>query len=119
MSGLLDQASAQLDRGDPHANRRAAWFARSALEDVVLELLAAKGVDVGPTASGRARLGCLESLYRDDDPLLPARAEYAWSRLSQACHQHAYELTPTYAEVAHLIRVVGSLQTPRGPEPPE
>lgn len=110
MSVLLALAKDQLGKGDPHANRRAAWFARSALEDIVVELLHAKHVEVGPNASGRAKLSCLEALYREDEPSLASRAEYAWSRLSEACHQHAYELTPTYAEVVHLIDLVRSLQ---------
>ena len=109
MSSLLTVAIAQLNTGDPLANRRASWFARSALEDIVTELLNAKQVDVGRKASGRAKLSCLESLYREEDPDLAARAEYTWSRLSEACHQHAYRLAPTYAEVAHLIHLVGTL----------
>ncbi len=109
MSMLLALAVAQLSQGDPHANRRAAWFARSALEDVVVELLRAKQVDVGPLASGRSKLTCLEALYREDQPALATRAEYAWASLSEACHQHAYELAPTHAEVEHLVQLVGSL----------
>lgn len=109
MSTLLALAVAQLGQDDSHANRRAAWFARSALEDVVTKLLQAKGVDPGPMASGRARLTCLESLYREEEPALATRAEYAWARLSEACHQHAYELTPGHVEVLHLVEVVGGL----------
>ncbi|MDP3967853.1 MAG: hypothetical protein Q8Q02_06185 [Nocardioides sp.] len=109
MSALLALAIAQLGQGDPNSNRRAAWFARSALEDVVTELLQAKGVDPGPLASGRARLTCLEALYREEDPGLATRAEYAWARLSGACHQHAYELTPTHVEVLHLVELVSGL----------
>lgn len=110
MSVLLTLADAQLSQDDPHANRRAAWFARSALEVIVVELLQAKHVEVGPNASGRTKLTCLEALYREDDPNLASHAEYAWSRLSEACHQHAYELSPTYVEVAHLIELVNGLQ---------
>lgn len=109
MSTLLALAVAQLGQGDPHANRRAAWFARAALEDVVDELLAERQLTVNERASGRAKLSCLEALYRDDHPDLVAHAEYAWARLSEACHQHAYELTPTYIEVRHLVELVGDL----------
>lgn len=109
MSTLLPLALAQLSQGDPHANRRAAWFARAALEDVIDDLLAAKQLTVHARASGRAKLSCLEALYRDDDDGLVTRAEYAWTRLSDACHQHAYELTPTYVEVHHLVTLVGGL----------
>lgn len=109
MNALLTLAVAQLGQGDAHANRRAAWFARSALEDVVAELLRAKQVDVGPFASGRSKLTCLEALYRDENPTLATRAEYAWARLSEACHQHAYQLAPTHTEVQHLVELVGGL----------
>lgn len=109
MNTLLALAVTQLGQGDPHANRRAAWFARAALEDVIDELLAAKQLTVGERASSRAKLSCLEALYRDDNPDLATRAEYAWTRLSEACHQHAYELTPTYVEVRHLVELVGGL----------
>ncbi|GAA2184054.1 hypothetical protein GCM10009785_30410 [Brooklawnia cerclae] len=109
MNRLLTIAIAQLRQDDPYANRRAAWFARSALEDVIVELLHAKQVDAGPLASGRTKLTCLESLYREEDPDIVARAQYAWSRLSEACHQHAYELAPTYVELAHLVRLVMGL----------
>jgi hypothetical protein len=112
VSQLLALAVAQLGQDDPHANRRAAWFARSALEDVVDELLVAKGVQVGEQASGRTRMTCLEALYRDEDPELATRAEYAWARLSEACHQHAYALAPTHAEVKHLVELVGGLAPP-------
>ena len=113
MSTLLALAVAQLGQGDAHANRRAAWFARSALEDVIAELLQAKQVDVGPLASGRSKLTCLEALYREESPVLATRAEYAWARLSEACHQHAYELAPTHIEVEHLVQLVGSLAVER------
>lgn len=109
MSTLLPLAVAQLGQDDPHANRRAAWFARSALEDVIVDLLELKQVDVGPLASSRSKLTCLEALYRAEDSALASRAQYAWSRLSEACHQHAYELAPTHVEVQHLVELVGRL----------
>lgn len=109
MNLLLDAARLQLGHGDPHANRRAAWFARGAVEEVISDLLAGKHVDPGPRAGGRTLLSCLEALYRDDDPTIATRAQYAWSRLSDACHQHAYELTPTHGEVSHLVGIVASL----------
>jgi hypothetical protein len=37
---------------------------------------------------------------------LAERAAYAWIRLSRACHQHAYELPPTAAELAAWIEIV-------------
>jgi hypothetical protein len=108
VSGLLELASAQLDAGDAHANRRACWLARSAMEERLEALLTARGVDVGPFASTRSKLSCLEAAYADE-PGLTSRAQYLWSRLSEACHQHAYQLSPTYAEVSHLLAVLRSI----------
>ncbi len=88
--------------------RAACWLARAALEDALLGLLRDRGCDPG-RASARSLLTCLQSLYGDDDPDLVLRAEYAWSGLSAASHLHAYELTPTLAEVCHLIDLVTAL----------
>lgn len=107
MSALLAKARRQLDSAEPYALRRACWLARAALEEVIDDLLHAKGV-TADGASERAKLSCLEGLYTDDRALV-LRAEYAWSRLSEACHQHAYELAPTYPEVGHLIDLVDEL----------
>ncbi|GGR73690.1 hypothetical protein J2S40_001539 [Nocardioides luteus] len=106
---MLDAARAQLNQSDPHANRRAAWLARAAAEDAIGVLLAAKQLDPGRRANGRTLLSCLEALYRDDAPAVANHAQYAWSRLSEACHQHAYEMSPTHAEIAHLIDLVARL----------
>lgn len=105
---LLDLATAQLVAGDAHASRRAAWLARSAMEERLDALLAARGVDPGPRASTRSKLSCLEAAYADE-PGLAGRAQYTWSRLSEACHQHAYQLSPTHAEVRHLLESVAAL----------
>lgn len=107
MSDLLTMARTQLASPGSHANRRACWLARSALEDLINRLLAARGINPGARASGRTRLSCLEVAYADV-PELPARAQYAWSRLSDACHQHAYQLSPTYSETKHLVSLVDS-----------
>lgn len=108
MSALLDKAQDQLSSNSRQAIRRACWLARAALEAQVEELLEAKGIDARK-ASERAKLSCLEGAYLDQRDLV-ARAEFAWSRLSEACHQHAYELSPTHAEAKHLIGLVGSLR---------
>lgn len=107
MNTLVEKASQQLESRDPYSLRRACWLARTALELVITELLGAKGV-AADRASERARLSCLEGLYVDDRALAH-RAEYAWSRLSEACHQHAYELAPTHLEVQHLVGLVAEL----------
>lgn len=108
MSDLLTLARTQLDADDAGANRRACWLARSALEAALDDLLLARGVDTGPRASTRAKLTCLEVAY-EDDPKLAARAQYTWARLSEACHHHAYELSPTAYEARELVNAVGRL----------
>lgn len=107
MTDLLERALAQLDAGGPLAARRACWLARAALEARVRHLLQVKGVGTDK-ASDRALLTCLEGAYADDRDLV-ARADYAWGRLSEACHQHAYEIAPTWAEARRLLELVASL----------
>ena len=91
-----------------HSHRAACWLARTALEDIVRDLLARKGLDPGG-ASMRTLLGCLEVAYSEDDPTVAATADYAWTRLSSASHQHAYELSPTFSEAEHLLTLVRGL----------
>lgn len=106
MNTLIEKARQQLGSQAPHP-LRACWLARTALEDVITELLSIKGV-LADRASERARLSCLESVYAEDRTVAH-RAEYAWNRLSDACHQHAYQLAPTYPEVMHLVDLVDEL----------
>lgn len=107
MNSLLAKAEAQLDLDQSLAVRRACWLARAALEELILELLRARGIEA-EEASERSKLACLEGAYADDRDLT-FRAEFAWNRLSEACHQHAYQLAPTYSEVKDLIRLVADL----------
>jgi uncharacterized protein YheU (UPF0270 family) len=83
------------------AARAAAILARSALEDLVTDLCAREGIDVART-SMRVRLACLRALI----PLIAGDAAVAWSGLSRACHQHAYEIAPNRSEVSHLVAEV-------------
>jgi hypothetical protein len=101
-----------------HSLRSACWLARTALEDAVRELLVAKGLDPGE-GSMRSLLGCLEVAYRVDRPGLAMRAQYAWDGLSRAAHHHAFELSPTLAEVRHLTGLVGAVEAAAasGPAP--
>lgn len=114
----LDQADALLAGELPvrvHSVRAAAWIARAALETTLVELVRAKGCDPG-TASARTMLGCVESLYIEDDPQIAASAQYAWDRLSEASHHHAYELAPTHVEVESFVGVVrGLYMAPQAP----
>lgn len=105
---LLEQASAVLEgASDAHSNRAACWIARAALENAVDDLLNTKQRSA-PDASMRSKLTVLQVAFDQDDHV-PARVEYAWSRLSQACHHHAFELSPTATEVRHLIGLVETL----------
>jgi hypothetical protein len=90
VNNVLGKAREQLESPGPYSLRRACWLARAALEGVIDDLLKAKGV-IAARASERAKLSCLEGAYIDDRALV-RKAEYAWNRLSEACHQHAYQL---------------------------
>lgn len=74
---------------------------RQALELVVADLLRIRGLcPTGGTM--RSRLCCLAIAY-DELPEVAYRAGGAWSRLSTACHHHAYELAPTSGEASALL----------------
>lgn len=107
MTDLLATAREQLASGSSHSVRRACWLARAALEARVADLLTARGIDAS-NASERGRMSCLEGAYSDDRDLT-ARAEYAWNRLSESCHQHAYQLAPTHLEASRLVDLVETL----------
>jgi len=109
MNTLVEKARQQLESPDPYSLRRACWLARTALEGVIADLLKAEDVSAD-RASERAKLSCLEGIYIGDRVFVH-KAEYAWSRLSEACHQHAYQLAPTYLEVRHLVGLVEELAT--------
>lgn len=104
---MLEQARAVLDGVSPSRTRVACWLARSALEASVRDLLIAKGRMPGG-ATMASQLTCLEIAYQDD-PHVADRAEFAWAQLSNACHQHAFELSPSASEAANLIEVVAVL----------
>lgn len=82
--------------------RAAAVFARSALELVVDAHLSARGHDMSD-ASIRVRLICLRHFVGQE---VGDSATVAWAGLSQGCHQHAYELSPSWGEVSHLVGLV-------------
>ena len=78
------------------------------MESAVDDLLDTKHRSA-PDATMRSKLTVLQVAFGKDDDDLLARADYAWSGLSQACHHHAFELAPTVTEVRHLIQLVGML----------
>jgi len=108
----LDQARGLLDGAAGVRNqsiRAACWLARLAFEDTVQQILDTQGIDTGD-ANMRTLLSCLEVALADDNPGVPARAEYTWAQLSKASHYHAYELSPTAIEARNLIESVASLR---------
>ncbi|MGH9027653.1 MAG: hypothetical protein ACRDWD_16285, partial [Acidimicrobiia bacterium] len=77
----------------------AALLGRQAMETSLAELWAthAPGVE---RCSMRAQLACLP---RYVDGALAGRVAFAWAVLSAACHHHAYELSPTVAELSRWL----------------
>lgn len=97
---LLARAQALLDSPDRTtagiSARLAAFLARQAVEDLIDARVAALcGV---PTVRGttKSKMAVLKSLE-----LTPAGPTLigAWHQLTGFCHQHAYQLSPTVAEV--------------------
>ncbi len=107
MSIFLAHAQRVLDgSGVAHHQRlrAACWLVRTELEATVQRLVESQGLIVA-RATMRSRMSCLEVLRPD----LAADAQYAWTMLSQATHHHAYNLSPTLAEVRHLAQIVTDL----------
>jgi hypothetical protein len=83
--------------------RLAAFLARQAVEDLIdarCALVCGAQV-VGATA--KAKLAVLKSL---DASAAGAVLIGAWHQLTGFCHQHAYQLSPTVAEVLEECRAV-------------
>lgn len=110
---LLAQATSVLAETSPQSNRAAGWIARAALESAVDDVLGNLHRDA-PNATMRSKLTVLQVALETTGANLPARAEYAWNRLSVACHHHAFELTPTVSEIQHLIDLVRELALQTG-----
>ncbi|RAV16984.1 hypothetical protein DQP55_02925 [Mycolicibacterium sp. GF69] len=89
------------------SSRMAAFLARRALEDIIDERCA-ELVGHVPAASTRSKLLILRAL---DTPVVADRAAFAWNRLSNACHLHAFEMQPSTAEVESLCGTVSGLLT--------
>lgn len=104
---LLGQAQRVLNepRRDGLSSRMAAFLARQALEQIIEQRCAEVGAPAS-WASMRSKLAVLRSLDTEE---AADSAAIAWSRLSSACHVHAFELQPSAAEVKHLCGVVASL----------
>jgi hypothetical protein len=83
----------------------AAFLARRALEEIVEHRCADLDAPA-PWATTRSKLLILRAL---DTAEAADRAAFAWNRLSNACHLHAFEMQPSTAEVEQLCRVVAGL----------
>ena len=96
-----------LDRATPETAgvwpRAAALLSRQALEMAVDDYWSSHRIPLEPCPT-RQQLVCLREYLGDDD--LAGRLHHAWNALSQACHQHPYELAPTVGELKDWIRVV-------------
>ncbi len=94
-------------------SRIAAFLARQALERRLIEFWNANPATAGlGRSSGRSQLTCLPAFL---DPALAHELSYAWAALSNACHYHSYDLSPTPAELASLIDTVASFLTTTTP----
>ncbi|GAA1554621.1 hypothetical protein GCM10009789_05050 [Kribbella sancticallisti] len=106
---LLGCAEAILDGrvcGSPRRIKVAAFLIRQALEaevDAYCEYLVRS---MPYPVRMRSRLAVMHAL---DQNGLDRIAEHAWNALSQACHHHAYELSPTVSELRHLHAEVARL----------
>jgi hypothetical protein len=83
--------------------RAAALLSRQALEYVLADFWAAKGLGIGH-ASTHAQLLCLDTYLKDED--VSGAARHAWWALSGACHHHPYELAPTREELTRWLDAV-------------
>lgn len=109
LASLLDHANAVLT-GQHHiprnqAARAAAVLARQALEDTVRGLCDGWGI-TDQRVTMRTKLIMMRHL---GDSITADLAAAAWCGLSSACHHHAYELTPTPAEIQSLIDQVAKV----------
>jgi hypothetical protein len=83
--------------------RLAAFLARQAVEDLIDARCALVcGVQVAG-ATAKAKLAVLKSL---DASAAGAVLIGAWHQLTGFCHQHAYQLSPTVAEVREECRAI-------------
>ena len=85
--------------------RCSALLTRQALEVALDEFWQQRAPGV-KSGSRHSQLLCLGSYLADDQ--LAARVSHTWSALSNACHQHSYELVPTAGELEGWIETVSN-----------
>jgi hypothetical protein len=83
--------------------RASALLARQALETALDGYWSTRGVALD-ACPAKAQLICLGAYF--DDAELAVRVRSCWAALSDVCHHHAYELSPTVAELSVLLDVV-------------
>lgn len=86
------------DSTSGNASRLAAVVARQAVEVLIEQRCVAVGASCD-RATMRSKLAILRAL---DDPQRADQLASLWHQLSDCCHQHAYELSPTVVEVRAL-----------------
>jgi hypothetical protein len=86
--------------------RAAALTARRAIEAAMDQLWRRRAPGMEAT-SARAQLSCLAVYLHDAE--LAGDVAYTWAALSDACHHHDYELTPTAGELLARCDVVDRL----------
>jgi hypothetical protein len=100
---LLAHARSLLEQPLPELagvwQRATAFLTRQALEVVVGQALDRR-VPGTSVASARAQLLSLPSYVSTP---VAHEAAYLWGALSRACHQHSYELAPTWDELANWV----------------
>src|SRR3954451_12237623 len=74
---------------------------RSALESIVVGRLKEHGIDA-TKATMRSRLACLRVV----DPLFGEAAGLIWAGLTRCCHHHAFELSPSAAEIQSYLKAL-------------
>ncbi len=112
---LVAEARKVLDQRDGPSGlraRTAAFLARQALEELLIEIWRKRAPRMARVTM-RAQLICLPEYLRDRE--LARRVFLCFWALSRACHHHFYELTPSVRELHNWIDVVASLANKRGP----
>jgi hypothetical protein len=105
VSAGLSAARSLLSNGTRSWPRGCAFLVRMELEEWVRSHSVTLDKNLA-NASMRSQLLCLGQTVQEDQAV---RATYSWHRLSEACHQHAYELAPTVGELRFLLDEVESL----------
>lgn len=87
--------------------RAVALLTRQALETAIEQFWTAHPATAGVAACSRkTQLACLPAYLQLD---LAREVSYVWAALSNACHYHPYELSPTSTELRGWIETTAAL----------